>query len=578
MTINVKSVVRKMRPSGEEVGKALILSLIYTYKEQLAGRGSMKTLFSAEDLGRMVNSLNEADMEVYSRYEGLNNWTLANYASAGAMYLQADANIQKLVGIIMTAVAAESAFCAMEKMPVIMMAPQYEKFIDEQREKVFASWPDENLFQLVGNAVEYHTRMLREQPDACWGKMAGFRKLYSEAKPASPIIRMQYNEAAGKGHWELSDGTRSDKVKSKEEWMLASFKPKYRGRLRELLKTDSLDDSMSKLAFMLNEEEHPDADPDIIKYYVVQDYFLPSKWVCDTDIPEETSKWDTIENISLKRYYTSLRDPECMTDEDFVREAKDFRKEFPEMVEAILEQASELLEEDLVSLPVTEWINKKWTVKHLYEKNIYGYRREVNAPQNLFHGNPQAMASGIAVMANPGTDTKINEAGNYVPVDMGSKNLLGRSIGLEQYIGNDEQTKKNIQELEGCYRDILAGYRFVLAYDTACDMIAKHINISEFCVFKQHSDQLTEKIKKLIALVPMLYVKITHINYTNEEVKRQKLQVLMDYFKPLDIRGAAPTKKNIERAEMMLKDNMRAFYAQDGLFLATLMSGEVAGK
>ena len=567
-----------MRPSGEEVGKALILSLIYTYKEQLAGRGSMKTLFSAEDLGRMVNSLNEADMEVYSRYEGLNNWTLANYASAGAMYLQADANIQKLVGIIMTAVAAESAFCAMEKMPVIMTKPQYEKFIDEQREKVFASWADENLFQLVGNAVEYHIRMLREQPDACWDKMDGFRKLYSEEKPTSPIIRMQYNEAAGKGYWVLPDGTRSDKVKSKEEWMLASFNPKYRGRLRELLKTDSLGDSMSKLAFMLNEEEHPDSDPDVIRYYAVQDYFLPSEWVCETDISEETSKWDTIENISLKRYYTSLRDPKCMTAEEFVREAKDFRKEFPEMVDAILEQASELLEEDLVSLPVTEWMNKKWPVKLLYEKNIYGYRREVNAPKNLFHDHPQAMASGVAVMANAGTNTEINENGNYVPVDMASKNLLGRAIGLEQYIGNDERTKKNIQELEECYRDILSGYRFVLAYDTACDMIAKHINIPDFCIFKQHSDQLTDKIKKLIALVPMLHVKITTINYTNEEVKRQKLRVLMDYFKPLNIRGAAPTKKSIELAEKMLKDNMRAFYAQDGLFLATLMSGEVAGK
>ena len=576
MTINVKSVVRKMRSLGEEVGKALIMSLIYTYKEQLAGRGSMKTLFTAEDLGRMVNSLNENEMEIYSRYEGLNNWTLANYASAGAMYLQADANIQKLVGIIMTAVAAESASCAMERMPVIMTQPQYDKFIDGQREKVFASWPDENLFQLVVNAVEYHIRMLREQPDACWGKMENFRKLYSQAKPASPIVRMEYNEAAGKGHWELPDGTRSDKVKNKEEWMLASLKPKYRGRMRELLKNNSLGDSMSQLVSMLNQEEPHDTDKDLVDFYVMEDYFLPSEWVCETDIPEGISKWDTIENIPLKRYYPVLRDPEGTSDEEFVREANDFRKEFPEMVDAILEQASKLLGEDLVNVPVNKWIEKTWPVKYLYEKNIYGYRWVVNAPQNLFSDNPQAMTSGVAVMANAGLNTEINEGGDYVPVDVASKNLLGKAIGLEQYIGNDERTRENLRELEGCYRDILAGYRFVLAYDTACDMIAKHISIPDFCIFKQHSDRLTEEIQKLAALIPMLYFKITTINYTNKEVKRQKLRVLTDHFNPPDIRGAAPTKKSIERAEMMLKDNMRAFYAQDGLFLATLMSGEVA--
>lgn len=580
MTINVKSVVRKMRPSGEEVGKALIMSLIYTYKEQLAGRGNMKTLFTAEDLGRMVNSLNENELEVYSRYEGLNNWTLTNYAGAGAMYLQADANIQKLVGILMTAVAAESAFRAMESVPIIMTEQQYEKFIKEQREKVFNRRLDVNLFQLIGNAVEYHIYMLRNHPDECWEKMAGFKELYSNSKPTSGIIRRTYNEAAKNGHWELPDGTRSDKVASKEEWMLASFKPKYRGRLRELMKTDSLHDSMAQLFSMINQDEDdndlPDNDPEVDSLYVQhKDYFLPTEWVCDTAIPEDTTKWDAIEDIPLERYYLTLEKAQEFTDDDIVREVSDFRKEFPEMVDAILVQASELLGEDLVSLPVTDWPKKKWTVRYLYEKDIYGYRREVNAPQNLFRDNMQAMASGVAVLANAGFGTEIGEDGNYVPVDMASKNLMGKAIGLEQYIGDDAQTKKNIAELEDCRQDILAGYKYVLAYDTACEMIAKFIGIPDFTIFKQHSDQLTDKIKKLNALMPMLHLKILTTNYADQNAKVQKIRVLTDYFKQIDTRSASPTKKSMAAAEQMLKDNMNAFYAQDGRFLAALLGGEV---
>ena len=575
MTINVKSVVRKMRPSGEEVGKALIMSLIYTYKEQLAGRGNMKTLFTAEDLGRMVNSLNETELEVYSRYEGLNNWTLTNYAGAGAMYLQADANIQKLVGILMTAVAAESAFCAMEKTPLIMTEPQYEKFIHKQREKVFSNWPEENLFQLIANAVEYHVHMYLTHRDKCWPRMEEFYRLYTASKPTSPIIKSQFNEAAGNGYWELSDGTRSDQVKSKEEWMLASLKPRYRGRLRELLKTDSLGDSMSKLVSMLQQEENPEEMVATSRCYVVHDYFLPCQWVCELDIPENTTKWDTLTKAPLGRYYMGIYDSATTSDRDVVREIKDFRKEFPEMIDAILEQASVLLGEDLVSLPVTEWTKKTWSVRRLYEEDVYGYRKKVNMPDILFSDNMQARAAGVAVLANAGSETVINEDGNYVPVDPASKKLLGRNIGLEQYIGNDEETKKNIRELERCYHDILTGYQFVLAYDTACNMIAKYINIPDFTIFKQRSAALTDEIKKLNAMVPMLHLKITSINYANEEAKRKKIRVLMDYFKPIDTRKAVPKKKNVELAEQMLKDNMRAFYAQDGQFLSALMGGEV---
>ena len=584
MAVTIKSILKKNTWTGEEVGRALILNLIYTWKEQQAGHGRLRSLFSDGQFGMMVDSLQGLDIDIYNNYVGLNNWIITNKTQANGYYLQAEAGIKKLFGILTTATAGENVYKYIEKIPVIVTETQYERLTAEGREKAFKSWADVDLLSLMWDGIEYYTNELAEHPDAT-SPLEPIIEKYASAPVEGKSFISAYNDLTDNGYWQLEDGTRSDKVTGLE-WLIASLKPEYRERVQGLLQgNDSEQDSsfvseeMQELMRILAEgmykqdtaeaeltqQGRTDEDIEATLAEIGSEYLQPKKWISN-EKAEGLTKWELLYNYSVPiSFYCKEAGKK-----EWLELAKDFKAEFPELVKILLADIKKRTGRDVAKLKLEQWRSTCWTVRELYEKDVYGYKDTVDSTTNAFDGDERASYAGVAVIKKAGSAMKKSQDGDYIAPDI-TNPLTGTAIGLEQYLDNNPAHEKNIKNLEECIDNIEQGYRCVLIYDVACEMIAKYTKLKEFIVFKQGADQIAEEIKAINAFVPMLYLSISETNYSDKENQKQKLEVLRKYFKPIDIDSLGIDPKDYDKAWKLLnKDYMEVFARNTGIFFRTL--------
>ena len=597
MAVTIKSILRKNTWTGEEVGRALILNLIYSWKEQLAGHGRLRTLFAPGQFSMMVNSLQGLDIDIYNNYVGLNNWIITNKTQANGFYLQAEAGIKKLFGILTTAAAGETVYKYIEKIPLIVTESQYERLTAENRERVFSTWGDVDLFSLMWDAIEHYMGELEDNPKAK-NPLQAVKKQYEAEPVQSSIIIENHSILANKGYWQLEDGTRSDQV-TDTEWLIASLKPEYRAKVQGLLErpgcvfdenTEELHvrDEMHELykifaEAMFKEDaaeeeltEQGRSSEDIEKALagVDSEYRLPREWHPSTEPTEELTKWEILSHPQeLNEYYFTLHSKRAGAEPDkkeYLAEVKDFVAEFPELVKKLLADITKATGRDVTKLKLEQWQRTCWTVKELYDKNIYGYRQTVDNRHNIFNGDERASFAGVAVIKEAGYAMEKSPDGDYIPPSTNNP-LAGSMIGLEQYIDTNPFYEKNIDNLRECRDNILQGYHNVLIYDTACEMIANYTKLKEFTIFKQGAGEIEEEIQAINSYVPILYLSISKTNYGDKENQRKKLKVLREQFAPLDTSTMAIREKDYKEAwELLTKDYMEVFARNTQQFFNTL--------
>ena len=584
MAVTIKSILKKNTWTGEEVGRALILNLIYTWKEQQAGHGRLRSLFSDGQFNMMVDSLQGLDIDIYNNYVGLNNWIITNKTQANGYYLQAEAGIKKLFGILTTATAGENVYKYIEKIPVIVTETQYERLTAEGRERAFKSWADVDLFSLLWDAIEYYSSELDANPDTK-NPLQTIKKKYESAPVTSKLFISAYNELMENGYWQLEDGTRSDKVTGLE-WLIASLKPEYRERVQGLLQgnddeqessfvSEEMQELMRILAEGMYKEDTAEAeltqqgrtDHDIEAKLeeIGSEYLQPKKWIA-SEKAEGLTKWELIYNCSSPmRYYCTEADKK-----EKLAITKEFVADFAELTKALLADIKKKTGKDVTKLKPEQWQGTCWKIKELYDKDIYGYKDIVDSTTNAFDGDERASFAGVAVIKEAGSAMRKSPDGDYIAPEI-TNPLTGTAIGLEQYLESNPAHEKNIKNLEECIDNIEQGYRCVLIYDVACEMIAKYTKLKEFVIFKQGADQIAEEIKALNAFVPMLYLSISETNYSDKENQRQKLAVLREHFKPIDTSRLGIDQVDYDRAWKLLnKDYMDVFSRNTGIFFRTL--------
>jgi hypothetical protein len=134
MATDIALILNKKGWTGDEVGKAIIYSLIDSYKQVLQGKAVPTGLFTAAKLKKMVNALEDSShIRCYNRYIGLNNWLTQYQAVASAYYQQADGAINRLLEIMTTINAIEDEYKYIEKLPATMTQKQYEDAIEPYR-------------------------------------------------------------------------------------------------------------------------------------------------------------------------------------------------------------------------------------------------------------------------------------------------------------------------------------------------------------------------------------------------------------------------------------------------------------
>ena len=578
--MDVKRLLSKKGWTGEETGKALILDLIDSYKRTLAGERDPKPLFPREKITAMLHGFraSRTDIEAYNRYINLQNWIMQYQAVANANLQRFNSCFNEFISIHNAAESAENEYRFIERLPRIITQKQYEelkaKRIEEQLD------PDgdgtdaigDNVFALILRLIEYYARELEAKPKAA-NPLKAIKKKYSGRPVENRAYILGYNKEMGAGYYTLPDGTRSDEVED-SVWQerLLHYSPDL-----QRLKAEAEEGYAYQEGSLSYERITKEARAAHMGEPKPEEGRRATVWHMYEEAPEGLDKWELIRADAEGDAYFSEYIPALtggdITPEAFIADAEAFKKEFPELVEAIFKAldamgytyGEESAEKPLSSIPVEEWETTVFTWRELYNASFPGFREEIESDFQIFNGDKRALVNGVAVIRpsdfllkpiNGRTCAAIDENGYFVEPD--GETLFSNLFGLNAYLPDNPESGDNIDRIERNRATLEESIRFLIGYDTALELIADEIGIPEFTIFKADGERCLSRTKALNGLFDLLYTHIDGIAYRDKERKAAKLQALRDVFYPIDTDAFKVSEGRRKKAAEML-EGLQAF-------------------
>lgn len=600
--MDVKRLLSKKGWTGEETGKALILLMINGYKQALSGNTDPKPLFPPEKIREMLHGFraSRTDIEAYNRYVNLQNWTKQYQAVANAYFQRFQSCVNEFISIHNAAEGAENENRYIERLPRIITQKQYEelkaKRIEEQLDPdgdgTDAIW--DNVFALILRLIEYYARELEAKPKAA-NPLKAIKKRYSAKAVENRAYILGYNKEMGEGYYILPDGTRSDEV-SDEEWKkrLLHFSPDMQRLKAE--RQEGLTGLPGSLSYERLTKEaraaHMGEEPP-------QEGKSAATWHTYEEAPKGLTKWELIRadaegNAYFSEYIPALTG-EKITPEAFIADAEAFKKEFPELVEAIFKAldamgytyGDEGAEKPLSSIPVEEWETTGFTWRELYNASFPGFREELESDYSVFNGDKRALLNGVAVIRPSDFLLKPINGRNCAAIDKNGyfiepegDTIYSNVFGLNAYLPDNPESGENIIRIENCRAALEESLRYIIGFDAAIELIAEEIGLPEYTIFKIDGNGLClSRANALNGLFDLLYTNIEAIDYKDNERKAAKLQALREVFYPVKTDELQITAEQKKKAAAML-EGLQAFgdkgYTTPGsdfLSLLTAMEG-----
>lgn len=586
---DIKRLLNKKGWTGRELGILELTNMAVMFKQALEGK-EPEPLVEQAQFRKMINSITDRQQgQVYNGYISIHEWLSIRYNIAQTQLQQAQLQYRTLVNYVTSATLAEDAYKYIEQLPAIMTQKQYDELRAERIEAYFKDEDGEdlysNVFNLVERAITYYSRQLQTEP----GKpnpLKAIRKKYITQPVKSKLILSRWNETQGEGYYTIEDGSgrRSDQMTA-EEWQEAITTPAMKEALRDMRTTDGRGTELTrqiatmrlieraKVIFDGGTEEEAD------KLQQKKDYerglATPVKWHSAEEPPADLTKWDIIEQELLLDFYPADLDGsgDEWSEENFSRSMEDFVAEFRELVTAILKDIDKKHfkgEPGLSNVPVSEWLTTLYSWRELYRTDFYGERAEAESDIQIFNGNRRAILNGIAILRPSdlaGKSTRIDERGYYVEPEI--KTAL-QPFTLEGFFMEAEDYADNIEIAETSRQSLIESYYHVQGYNASLDMIAAYYDVPELTVFKMNIAVLEDQIDAFNSLVPILYRKIKDTDYTDTELKEKKLQVLKDFFQPVEYKALTIPEENREAAELLLEE-FKAFQPENSDRFNTLL-------
>lgn len=596
--MDIKRLLNKKGWTGRELGILELTNMAVLFRQAIEGQ-EPKPLVEQAQLRKMINTITDRQQGlVYNGYISIHEWLSIRYNIAQTQLQQAQLQYRTLVGYVTDATLAEDVYRYIERLPAIMTQKQYE---DTKAESIDTRFKDDeggelysNVFNLVERAISFYLKQLQREPNKP-NPLKAIRKKYVSQPVKSEYIRSRWNEITGEGYYTIEDGSgrRSDTMTA-EEWQDAITTPAMKTALRDMRATDGSGTEYTqtiaarrlidraKVIF----EGGTEADAD--KAQERKDYeaglATPVKWHYYEEAPADLMKWDVIEQELLLELYPADLDGsgDEYSEENFTRSMEDFVAEFRELVTAILKDIDKKCysgEAYLQKLPIGEWATTMWSWRDLYQCDFYGEREEAEADTSVFEGNKRALFNGIAILRASdliGKSPRIDERGYYVEPDI-SRTLA--NFTLEAFFPEAEDYADNIDIVETARQTLIESYYHLKGYNYSLELIGRYYEVPEITVFQMDVTGIEDKIQAFNELVPILYKKITDTDYQDKELKAKKLQVLKDFFQPIDYEAITIPEANKTQAEELLQD-FAAFKPENAdrfhTLLCVLPEGEAA--
>ena len=553
--MDMKRLLNKKGWTGRELGIIELTNMAVQFRQALQGE-EPKPLIETSQLQKMVNEIKDpVQGRAYNGYISIHEWLSLKYNIAQTQIQQAQLQYRTLEGFITTAILAEDVYRYVEQLPAIMTQKQY----DEAREKgIEAYLTDEdgkdlqsNIFNLIERATVFYLHKLQTEPEKP-NPLKAIRKKYIAKPVKSKLILDRYNEVMGEGYYTLEDGRRSDQMTA-EEWQDAIT--------RATDETDTIAQQRiidrSRVIFNGGTEEEADKAQEKADYE--RGLAASVKWHTYTEPPTDLTKWDIIEQELLLDFYPASLDGENpYSESNFNTSMEDFKEEFSELVAAMLSDMDKrYFKGDKIQaskLPVKEWATTLISWRRLYELDFYGERAEAESDTSIFNGNKRALFNGVAIVRPSDLlykSCRIDEQGYYTEPEIQSSL---KKYSLEAFFTEAEDYASNIEVMETSRETFLDSYYFIIGYNYAVDRIAAVYDVPELEVFKMSIEELSDRIDAFNALVPVLYTRIKDTDYSDKELQAKKLQVLKDYFQPVEYKALAIPEKNKKEIEELLED------------------------
>lgn len=569
--LDAKKLMAKKGWTGEEIGKALILDLVDSYKQTLSGIKYPKNLFTAEQIKRMLESLRGSaiDINYYNRYVNLQNWIMQYQAVANSHLQRFNSCFNEFISIHNAAESAENEYRYIEQLPRIMTEKQYKELRERRIEETLdpeGNGTDaigDNIFSLILRVVQYYALELEKHPKQA-NPLKAVRKRYLSKPVKDKALIIAYNTAMGNGYYTLPDGTRSDEV-TPEEWKakLLHYSPDLQRLQAEAEEGYTGQEGSLTYERMTKEaraahmgEPAPEKGRDVAIWHTYE------------EAPEGLNKWDIIladaeEELSFSDLYPVLAGEGNA--EEALEQAEAFKKEYPELVEAALNALDKLGftsgKKPLSAIPLKEWDTTVISWRELYNSSFPGFREWVESDTNIFSGDKRALLNGIAILRASdllkepigGRRSRAIDKDGYYKEPEGEA-LFSNLFGLDIYTPANPESGDNIERVEENRKSLEESLRFLIGYDTALELIAKEIDIPEFIIFKADAERCLARIRALNGLFDLLYQHIQEIDYRDEERKAAKLQALRDVFYPIRTEELAITEERKKEAAEMLEE------------------------
>ena len=213
----IKSLLSKKGWTGEEVGKALIASLLNDIRYQ--GQ-EHEQLFTQADFDKMESSLStDRDYLAYGVYRDIYSSIVDTYNRGQGLYQQFYNGYYRYIMHLQGAMKADHALKEAENYPLIMTEEQYRKAEQDtlERKKNYG----ESFYSLVFSMLNYFLNALDNgETDKVPANILKAIEATKKEPAKGHALYSSYNELMGEGYYTLPDGTRSDSM-TLEEWQEA---------------------------------------------------------------------------------------------------------------------------------------------------------------------------------------------------------------------------------------------------------------------------------------------------------------------------------------------------------------------
>lgn len=585
MAKSINSLLAKKGWTGEEVGKALVASLLNDIRNQ--GKADKEPLFSQADFDKMESSLHtDRDFLAYGVYRDIYSSIVDTFNRGQGLYQQFYNGYYRYMYYLRGAMRADEALADMERYPLIMSEEQYKRA------------EAETLTYLRGHKLSFYSLVFTTLSSCLSALEAGEADRVPssilqaiEATKKEPAtnkrILSSYNEDMGEGYYQLPDGRRSDQL-SKEEWqnalkglylethkltidgqpaspeetvrhynserLLIGYEYFFKGEdaIREAYKEKTGRELEGDATAILKELEDiiDGAGAAIVtsplgkELYTLYADETPTEWHYYEEAPKGLTKYDIISQL-LARYSGAYEGDIPEKDQ-----LKEFKRDYPALYEALDAYIRETVPRAKTLKPAQYYRNTiSWG--ELIDSGIIGYEDFALSDFDIigylqskgacvFADAQRAKLRGIAILRQP-RSYQLDANGNYSE----DANPLDRLENLDA-LAESETLREELANLRETL--FIPALRYLYGFNAVIELIGEVYDIDGIEVAKFDTSLFESQLKGFNGLLYSFYFSV----YGDEAEKTRKRELIKELFQPVDAEAQKPTAEALAKVKAEL--------------------------